>query len=146
MNRHGFTLIELLVVIAIIGVLAGVVMVAINPATRMQESRDAGVKSDIGQIATAMEAYFTRRAEYPSSVADLVVSDDLKREPTHPDGTSYTVNASATNDAIIVYGNLEADASEGCAAGEAHFCFQSSDGQTGVVCGEPTGTSCGTFQ
>jgi len=42
MNRNkGFTLIELIVVIAIIGVLAGVLLIAINPAALLAKGRDA---------------------------------------------------------------------------------------------------------
>jgi prepilin-type N-terminal cleavage/methylation domain-containing protein len=55
----GFTLIELLVVIAIIGILAAVVLVAINPAERIAESNDSKTKSNIGQVATAMESCYT---------------------------------------------------------------------------------------
>ena len=40
-KQRGFTLIELIVVIAIIAVLAGVVLVAINPAVLLAKGRDA---------------------------------------------------------------------------------------------------------
>lgn len=50
----GFTLVELLVVVAIIAVLAGVVIVAINPAALLQKSRDATRLQDIENIHKAM--------------------------------------------------------------------------------------------
>ncbi len=147
MNKQGFTLIELLVVIAIIGVLAGVVMVAINPATRMAEARDSGIKSDIGQIATAMEAYYTRNETYPATVGALVTSDDLKSEPLDPDGNSYSIGTAGEP---LLYGDLKADASEGCTASgaDAYYCYETANGEAGVVCSAPTATSndCGTFQ
>ncbi len=46
-----------MVTIAIIGVLAGVVLIAIDPAKQIQRAGDAGRKSDISQIAGALEAY-----------------------------------------------------------------------------------------
>ena len=46
-----------MVTIAIIGVLAGVVLITIDPAKQIQRASDAGKKSDISQIAGALEAY-----------------------------------------------------------------------------------------
>ena len=53
----GFTLIELLIVIAILGVLAVVVLVAINPVQQLARTRDAGRKSSVAQIGHAVAAY-----------------------------------------------------------------------------------------
>ncbi len=55
--KNGFTLIELLVVIAVLGVLAAGVFTAINPLKRLQQARDAQRKTDIGQMANAIETY-----------------------------------------------------------------------------------------
>ena len=64
-NNSGFTLIELLVVIAIIGLLASVVLLALNSAR--QKSRDAKRLADVRQIASAMELYFNDFNSYPTS-------------------------------------------------------------------------------
>lgn len=50
----GFTLIELLLVIAIISILLVVVFAALNPATRLAESRNANRWSNVNQILTAV--------------------------------------------------------------------------------------------
>lgn len=85
--QGGFTLIELLVVIAVLGILAAVVLVAINPAKRLQAARDAGAKSDIGQMATALEAYYTENnGTYPTATSTLV-PNQLKILPTQPTGS-----------------------------------------------------------
>lgn len=65
-NQKGFTLIELLVVIAIIGLLSTMSVVALNNAR--QKSRDAKRLSDMKQVQTALELYFTDESEYPASV------------------------------------------------------------------------------
>lgn len=52
----GFTLIELLVVITIIATLAVTVFVALNPAQRLKDSRDARRTSDVDTILTAIHA------------------------------------------------------------------------------------------
>lgn len=56
MGKRGFTLIELLIVIAIIATLAVVVFVALNPAQRFKDTRDARRVSDVNTILTAIHA------------------------------------------------------------------------------------------
>jgi prepilin-type N-terminal cleavage/methylation domain-containing protein len=52
--RKGFTLIELLLVIGIISVLAVVVFVALNPAQRFKDARDARRSTDVESILSAV--------------------------------------------------------------------------------------------
>lgn len=63
-DKKGFTLIELLVVIAIIGLLASVVLLALNSARA--KSRDAKRIADVRQLASALELYFNDVSAYPS--------------------------------------------------------------------------------
>jgi len=56
-NQKGFTLIELLVVIAIIGILVAVVFVALDPATRFGQARDAVRQNDVQEILSAVKLY-----------------------------------------------------------------------------------------
>jgi prepilin-type N-terminal cleavage/methylation domain-containing protein len=57
----GFTLIELLIVMAILGVLAVVVLVAINPVEQLAKARDSGRISGVTQIGRAVQAFYTNR-------------------------------------------------------------------------------------
>ncbi len=62
MRPRGFTLIELLVVIAIIGLLSSVVLSSLN-AARMK-ARDAQRKSDVKQLAIALELDYDKYGSY----------------------------------------------------------------------------------
>lgn len=58
-QRKGFTLIELLVVIGIIGILAAVVLVAVNPGRQFASARDTQRRADLNSITTAIYSYAT---------------------------------------------------------------------------------------
>lgn len=76
-NKSGFTLIELLIVIAVIGVLAAVILVAIDPVEQLNRTRDAGVVSSVGQLGRAMQAYSTGQttdSSFPDSSATYNVN------------------------------------------------------------------------
>jgi len=91
--KRGFTLIELLVVIAILGILSAVVLVAINPLQKINQANDSKVKSDIGQVSTALQSYFTNKQTYPTvaqyTAGQLVTAKELTVMPAPPTA-SYT--------------------------------------------------------
>ncbi|OGV90809.1 hypothetical protein A3A66_03620 [Microgenomates group bacterium RIFCSPLOWO2_01_FULL_46_13] len=57
--RKGFTLIELLVVIGIIGILAAVVLIAVNPGRQFASARDTQRRADLYSITNAVYQYAT---------------------------------------------------------------------------------------
>lgn len=68
-NQKGFTLIELLVVISIIAVLAVVVFVALNPAKRIIEAKNARRQTDVDSILTAIhESIVDNKGTLPTNL------------------------------------------------------------------------------
>ena len=53
-NNKGFTLIEILLVVALIGILAGIVIIAINPNKQLGDTRNAQRKVDVNTILNAV--------------------------------------------------------------------------------------------
>jgi len=63
-RRSGFTLIEILIVIAIISILSSVAIVGLPKIGG--KGRDARRVSDMRQVQTALELYFTKNGNYPN--------------------------------------------------------------------------------
>ncbi len=85
----GFTLIELIIVIAIIAILAAAIFVAIDPARRLHESRNARRSSD---VATILEAIKTYQADHGG--AHYLSIQNLT------DGTYYQIGTDGSSCAI----------------------------------------------
>lgn len=90
--KKGFTLIELLIVIAIIGILAAVVMLALNPVAKINSANDATVKSNVDAVSTALNVYAGTNGFFPftNDTATLFAAGDLTASPVTPTGTTYT--------------------------------------------------------
>lgn len=64
--KSGFTLLEILLVVAAIGILAGIVIFAINPAKQLGDTRNAQRKVDVNTIINALYQYsIDHNGEFP---------------------------------------------------------------------------------
>lgn len=158
-REEGFTLIELLVVIAVLGVLATVVIVAINPLQQLARSRDTGRISTVTQMGQALvsnatatnNTYVTANNTW---ITSLVTAGEVA---TIPSAVNYAVTGTAAcvgtgggvqngfcykvtavnGGPAIAYARLEAASNTSrCAVGQlAYFVYSSADGRGGIVCG-----------
>ena len=73
--KGGFTLLEILLVICIIAILAGIVILAINPAKQLADTRNAQRRSDVLSIANAIYQYsIDRNGAVPATVVTTFAS------------------------------------------------------------------------
>ena len=68
-NRKGFTLIELLIVVVIIGILAAIAIPKF--ANTKSKAYITAMKSDLRNLVTAEEAFFSDSSKYTQTVTDL---------------------------------------------------------------------------
>lgn len=91
-RQSGFTLIELMIVIAIIAILAAILVPSYVRARAM--SQLTGCKSNLKNIATALEAYSVDNAgHYPNDI-ELIAPSYMKTLPNCPAASSNTYSDS----------------------------------------------------
>ena len=132
-KQTGFTLIELLIVVAIIAIL---ISIGLASYSRVQKSsRDSQRKSDLKNIAGALEQYYSDENEYPGNPHNLVPT--YLKEITHDplDETSdvydnYIVDDPTNPQAYCLIVDLEtvdpADADDECSVNSTDYDYVAS--------------------
>jgi len=70
-KQTGFTLLEVLLVVAILGILAGIVILALNPNKQLGDSRNSERKADVTTILNAVYQYSIDNSTIPSSITTV---------------------------------------------------------------------------
>lgn len=92
--KRGFTLVELLIVIIIIAVLAGVVLIALNPAEQRSRAVLTTVKSNVAAVCRAQALCMVENDAASCTDADLTDGlIDPFAMPVPNDGGAYSIGA-----------------------------------------------------
>ena len=74
-TKQAFTLVELIIVIAIVAILAGAIFVAIDPARRLHETRNARRSNDVSTILDSIKKYQAdNEGAHYTTVANMTVA------------------------------------------------------------------------
>jgi len=95
-NTKGFTLIELLIVVVIIGILAAIAIPQF--ASTKEKAFDAAAKSDLRNLMTAEEAYFSDFQAYTDVTVAAGTAADLDGDGNDDFSASQQVALQATAD------------------------------------------------
>ena len=69
-GQQGFTLLEILLVVAAIGILAGIVILAINPVKQLGDTRNAQRRADVNTVLNAVYQYsIDNNGNLPSAIS-----------------------------------------------------------------------------
>ncbi|MEY3471269.1 MAG: hypothetical protein RLZZ223_619, partial [Candidatus Parcubacteria bacterium] len=124
--KKGFTLLEILLVVVFIGILAGIVLIAINPNRQIAQVRDRLRQSDIAKIQQALNQYaIDNKGKYPdltgvltgtykeicpedqvtSNCVDLsfLIPQYISDIPVDPTGVNYKIGINPDNNKLSLW-------------------------------------------
>lgn len=131
-TRYGFTLIELLVVIGIIGILAAVVLVAVNPGRQFASARDTQRRSDLYGLTNAIYQY---SVENNGTIPNIITQ------------TSQEVGTGGVNLGTMLVptyiGSIPKDPSGGTDAATGYLIYRNTNGR--LVASASSELSVGTW-
>lgn len=106
-KQKGFTLLEVLLVVAILAILAGIVIIAINPGKQLADARNAQRSTDVTTILNAVYQYSLDNngvlpTTIPTSTAtEMCITGTVPATCTSGSLIDLSVIVSATNDKYL---------------------------------------------
>ncbi len=134
-RSSGFTLIELLIVIGIISILASIIYVAVDPARRLAEARNAERWSSVNAILNGYLKYTVDNAgtEPVSLTAGTYYMIGTGTDATGCDAQPTTATTNLATNLVDTYlASIPVDATSGTAAKTLYYISKSTNGRVTV--------------
>ena len=133
--KKGFTLIEILLVVAAIGILAGIVILAINPGKQLGDTRNAARFADINTILNAVYQY---SIDYDGGLPGSIPVSDVCNASTQTicqtnSSCSGLTDLSDLTDGLIYLVEMPADPTTATATSTNYAIVQTTGGRV-IVC------------
>lgn len=130
----GFTLLEILLVVAAIAILAGIVIIAINPGKQLRETRNAQRRADVATILNAVYQYsIDNDGDLPTSIPEATLcATPVTNEVCHSATCSNLVDLSVltTDETYLV--DMPIDPTEATTNGAGYHISKSTNGRVTV--------------
>lgn len=136
-SQKGFTLIEILLVVAAIAILAGIVIVAINPAKQLAATRDAERTSEVNTILNAISQSIVAGSTAATSVIPVGVCSTATAAQEICDAAVVAGECAVTLAALVpnIVAAIPSDPTTGTDGGTGYFVSKSAEGRI-TVCGD----------
>lgn len=133
-QKTGFTLVEVLLVIGIIAILASIVIIAINPAKQLAQSRNTQRWSNVNTILNAVHQYaIDNKGALPGSVTTTAVEVCATGIATTTCGALAELTALTTNETYFTSVPLDPSCPTACATnGVGYMIKKSANGRITV--------------
>ncbi|MBI4947971.1 prepilin-type N-terminal cleavage/methylation domain-containing protein [Candidatus Berkelbacteria bacterium] len=127
--RNGFTLLEILLVVAAIAILAGIVILAINPGKQLGDTRNAERRADVNTILNAVYQYSVDTGVVPASITTT------QTEICVTTGASCTglIDLGVVTASEKYLTSIPSDPTGGSTNGAGYEIFKSANGRITVV-------------
>lgn len=134
-ERPGFTLLEILLVVAAIGILAGIVIFAINPGKQLGETRNAQRRADVNTILNAVYQYaIDNNGTIPAAITAATCDSDTTAGQICKQGGTCTgisdLGVLTANQKYITA--MPADPTGSTANGSGYYVAKSANGRVTV--------------
>ena len=130
----GFTLLEILLVVAAIAILAGIVIVAINPNKQLGETRNAQRRADVNTILNAIYQYtLDSNGTLPAAIQQSATCSGATNEVCKTGGTCTNLidlSALSTNQKYLT--SIPFDPSTATANSTKYVVVKSANGRVTV--------------